>query len=82
MIGGTVDIVESEPENEHGVELLDPNNSIRVPREKMVYMAVNDSQQEEEELSKYMVFLWEKICSWAFPLSLSNGQYLKDVASF
>ncbi|XP_031220812.1 zinc finger X-chromosomal protein isoform X2 [Mastomys coucha] len=48
---GTVDIVESEPENEHGVELLDPNNSIRVPREKMVYMAVNDSQQEEEELN-------------------------------
>lgn len=50
-LGGTVDIVESEPENEHGVELLDPNNSIRVPREKMVYMAVNDSQQEEEELN-------------------------------
>jgi uncharacterized Zn-finger protein len=45
---GTVDIVESEPENELGVELLDPNNSICVPREKMVYMAVNNSQQEEE----------------------------------
>lgn len=50
-LGGTVDIVESEPENEHGVELLDPNNSMRVPREKMVYMAVNDAQQEEEELN-------------------------------
>ncbi|EDL96008.1 zinc finger protein X-linked (predicted), isoform CRA_a [Rattus norvegicus] len=50
-LGGTVDIVESEPENEHGVELLDPNNSMRVPREKMVYMAVNDTQQEEEELN-------------------------------
>ncbi|XP_038171990.1 zinc finger X-chromosomal protein isoform X2 [Arvicola amphibius] len=48
---GTVDIVESEPENDHGVELLDPNNSIRVPREKMVYMTVNDSQQEEEDLN-------------------------------
>lgn len=52
MIGGTVDIVESEPENDHGVELLDPNNSIRVPREKMVYMAVNDAQQEDEDISK------------------------------
>ncbi|XP_076418084.1 zinc finger X-chromosomal protein isoform X2 [Peromyscus maniculatus bairdii] len=48
---GTVDIVESEPENDHGVELLDPNNSIRVPREKMVYMAVNDAQQEDEDIN-------------------------------
>uniref|UniRef100_A0A8C9B7A8 C2H2-type domain-containing protein n=1 Tax=Prolemur simus TaxID=1328070 RepID=A0A8C9B7A8_PROSS len=40
---GTVDIVESEPENDHGVDLLDQNSSIRVPREKMVYMTVNDS---------------------------------------
>ncbi|XP_017374324.1 zinc finger Y-chromosomal protein [Cebus imitator] len=39
-LGGTVDIVESEPENDHGVELLDQNSSIRVPREKMVYMTV------------------------------------------
>lgn len=52
LIGGTVDIVESEPENDHGVELLDQNSSIRVPREKMVYMTVNDSQQEDEDLSK------------------------------
>ncbi|XP_063517026.1 zinc finger Y-chromosomal protein isoform X2 [Pongo pygmaeus] len=50
-LGGTVDIVESEPENDHGVELLDQNSSIRVPREKMVYMTVNDSQQEDEDLS-------------------------------
>ncbi|KAM6143960.1 zinc finger X-chromosomal protein isoform 9-T9 [Erethizon dorsatum] len=50
-LGGTVDIVESESENDHGVELLDQNNSIRVPREKMVYMTVNDSQQEDEDLS-------------------------------
>ncbi|XP_023571164.1 zinc finger X-chromosomal protein isoform X3 [Octodon degus] len=50
-LGGTVDIVESEPENDHGVELLDQNNSIRVPREKMVYMTVNDSQQEDEDLN-------------------------------
>ncbi|ERE65348.1 zinc finger Y-chromosomal protein isoform 2 [Cricetulus griseus] len=51
VVSGTVDIVESEPENDHGVELLDPNNSIRVPREKMVYMTVNDSQQEDEDLN-------------------------------
>uniref|UniRef100_A0A8C9JA52 Zinc finger protein Y-linked n=1 Tax=Panthera tigris altaica TaxID=74533 RepID=A0A8C9JA52_PANTA len=50
-LGGTVDIVESEPENDREVELLDQNSSIRVPREKMVYMTVNDSQQEDEDLS-------------------------------
>ncbi|XP_055125535.1 zinc finger Y-chromosomal protein isoform X3 [Symphalangus syndactylus] len=50
-LGGTVDIVESEPESDHGVELLDQNSSIRVPREKMVYMTVNDSQREDEDLS-------------------------------
>ncbi|XP_019482083.1 PREDICTED: zinc finger X-chromosomal protein isoform X3 [Hipposideros armiger] len=50
-LGGTVDIVESEPENDHGVELLDQTSSIRVPREKMVYMTVNDSQQEDEDLN-------------------------------
>ncbi|XP_036136892.1 zinc finger X-chromosomal protein-like isoform X1 [Molossus molossus] len=49
-LGGTVDIVESEPENDCG-ELLDQNSSIRVPREKMVYMTVNDSQQEGEDLN-------------------------------
>ena len=52
VLGGTVDIVESEPENDHGVELLDQSSGIRVPREKMVYMTVNDSQQEDEDLSK------------------------------
>ncbi|KAL4681189.1 hypothetical protein H8957_006918 [Semnopithecus entellus] len=50
-LGGTVDIVESEPESDHGVELLDQNSSIRVPREKMVYMTVSDSQQEGEDLN-------------------------------
>uniref|UniRef100_A0A8C5W3C4 Zinc finger protein X-linked n=1 Tax=Microcebus murinus TaxID=30608 RepID=A0A8C5W3C4_MICMU len=50
-LGGTVDIVESEPENDHGVELLEQSSSIRVPREKMVYMTVNDSQQEDEDLN-------------------------------
>ncbi|XP_053773045.1 zinc finger X-chromosomal protein isoform X3 [Desmodus rotundus] len=50
-LGGTVDIVESEPENDHGVELLDQSSGIRVPREKMVYMTVNDSQQEDEDLN-------------------------------
>ncbi|XP_064339624.1 zinc finger X-chromosomal protein-like isoform X2 [Camelus dromedarius] len=50
-LGGTVDIVESEPENDHGVELLDQNSSIRVPREKMVYMTLSDSQQDDEDLN-------------------------------
>ncbi|XP_037678726.1 zinc finger X-chromosomal protein-like isoform X1 [Choloepus didactylus] len=50
-LGGMVAIVESEPENDHGVELLDQNNSVHVSREKMVYMTVNDSQQEDEDLS-------------------------------
>ncbi|XP_053437393.1 zinc finger X-chromosomal protein-like isoform X1 [Nycticebus coucang] len=50
-LGGTVDIVESEPDNDHGVELLDQSSSIRVPREKMVYMTVNDSQPENEDLN-------------------------------
>ncbi|XP_016074952.1 PREDICTED: zinc finger X-chromosomal protein-like isoform X2 [Miniopterus natalensis] len=49
-LGGTVDIVESESENDRG-ELLDQNSSIRVPREKMVYMTVNDSKQEEDDLN-------------------------------
>uniref|UniRef100_A0A8I3WD05 Zinc finger protein Y-linked n=2 Tax=Callithrix jacchus TaxID=9483 RepID=A0A8I3WD05_CALJA len=50
-LGGTVDIVENESENDHGVELLEQSSSVRVPREKMVYMTVNDSQQEDEDLS-------------------------------
>lgn len=43
--------MESEPEND-GVGLLDQNNSVRIPREKMVYMTVNDSQNDDEDLSK------------------------------
>ncbi|XP_040828459.1 zinc finger X-chromosomal protein-like isoform X5 [Ochotona curzoniae] len=50
-LGGTVDIVESERENVHGIELLDQNNSAHVAREKMVYVTVDDSQQEDEDLS-------------------------------
>ncbi|XP_042314692.1 zinc finger X-chromosomal protein isoform X2 [Sceloporus undulatus] len=50
-IGGTVDIVESESENDHGDTLINQNSSVRIPREKMVYMAVNDSQHEDEDLS-------------------------------
>nr|XP_060626099.1 zinc finger X-chromosomal protein isoform X1 [Anolis sagrei ordinatus] len=50
-IGGTVDIVESESENDHGDTLVNQNSSVRIPREKMVYMAVNDSQHEDEELN-------------------------------
>ncbi|XP_042314689.1 zinc finger X-chromosomal protein isoform X1 [Sceloporus undulatus] len=50
-IGGTVDIVESESENDHGDTLINQNSSVRIPREKMVYMAVNDSQHEDEDLT-------------------------------
>lgn len=55
-LGGTVDIVESEPENDHG-EAINQNSSVRIPREKMVYMTVNDSQHEDEDLSKYVTFI-------------------------
>ncbi|XP_064413298.1 zinc finger X-chromosomal protein [Latimeria chalumnae] len=48
-LGGTVDIVESEMDN--GVGLLEQGTTGRVSREKMVYMTVNDSQQEDEELN-------------------------------
>ncbi|KAH0624741.1 hypothetical protein JD844_032498 [Phrynosoma platyrhinos] len=51
MDGGTVDIVESESENDHGDSLINQNSSVRIPREKMVYMAVNDSQHEDEDLN-------------------------------
>ncbi|PIO29264.1 hypothetical protein AB205_0053140 [Aquarana catesbeiana] len=47
-LGGTVDIVESESENDHGEGLLDPHTGGRLPREKMVYMTVNDSQNEDD----------------------------------
>lgn len=59
-IGGTVDIVESESENDHGETLINQNSSVRIPREKMVYMTVNDSQHEDEDLSKYVTFIWVK----------------------
>lgn len=59
-IGGTVDIVESESENDHGESLINQNSSVRIPREKMVYMTVNDSQHEDEDLSKYVTFFWGK----------------------
>ncbi|XP_068126152.1 zinc finger X-chromosomal protein [Hyperolius riggenbachi] len=49
-LGGTVDIVESESENDHGDGLLDPHTGGRLTREKMVYMAVNDSQNEDNDL--------------------------------
>ncbi|XP_058040568.1 zinc finger X-chromosomal protein isoform X3 [Ahaetulla prasina] len=50
-IGGTVDIMESESENDHGETLINQNSSVRIPREKMVYMTVNDSQHEDEDLN-------------------------------
>lgn len=43
-----MDIVESESENDHGEGLLDPHTGGRLPREKMVYMTVNDSQNEDD----------------------------------
>ncbi|XP_053562331.1 zinc finger X-chromosomal protein isoform X2 [Bombina bombina] len=49
-LGGTVDIVESESENDHGDGFFDPHTGGRLPREKMVYMAVNDSQNEDNDL--------------------------------
>ncbi|XP_066455913.1 zinc finger X-chromosomal protein [Eleutherodactylus coqui] len=49
-LGGTVDIVESESENDPGDGLLDPHTGGRLPREKMVYMAVNDSQNDDNDL--------------------------------
>uniref|UniRef100_A0A8C5R1X8 C2H2-type domain-containing protein n=1 Tax=Leptobrachium leishanense TaxID=445787 RepID=A0A8C5R1X8_9ANUR len=48
-LGGTVDIVESESDD-HGDGLLDSHSGGRLPREKMVYMAVNDSQNEDNDL--------------------------------
>uniref|UniRef100_A0A2D4KE34 Transcriptional activator Zfx/Zfy domain-containing protein n=2 Tax=Micrurus paraensis TaxID=1970185 RepID=A0A2D4KE34_9SAUR len=59
-IGGTVDIVESESDNDHGETLINQNSSVRIPREKMVYMTVNDSQHDDEDLSKYVTFIWGK----------------------
>ncbi|XP_061483317.1 zinc finger X-chromosomal protein isoform X2 [Rhineura floridana] len=50
-LGGTVDIVESESENDNGDTLINQNSSVRIPREKMVYMTVNDSQHEDEDLN-------------------------------
>uniref|UniRef100_A0A2D4HG85 Transcriptional activator Zfx/Zfy domain-containing protein n=1 Tax=Micrurus lemniscatus lemniscatus TaxID=129467 RepID=A0A2D4HG85_MICLE len=50
-IGGTVDIVESESDNDHGETLINQNSSLRIPREKMVYMTVNDSQHDDEDLN-------------------------------
>ncbi|XP_034971237.2 zinc finger X-chromosomal protein [Zootoca vivipara] len=50
-LGGTVDIVESESENDNGDTLMNQNSSVRIPREKMVYMTVNDSQHEDEDLN-------------------------------
>uniref|UniRef100_A0A8D0EBL4 C2H2-type domain-containing protein n=1 Tax=Salvator merianae TaxID=96440 RepID=A0A8D0EBL4_SALMN len=50
-LGGTVDIVESESENDHGDTLINQNSTVRIPREKMVYMTVNDSQHEDEDLN-------------------------------
>ncbi|KAM8976143.1 zinc finger X-chromosomal protein isoform 2-T2 [Pelodytes ibericus] len=49
-LGGTVDIVESESENDHVDGLLDPHTGGCLPREKMVYMAVNDSHNEDHDL--------------------------------
>lgn len=49
--------MESESENDNGDTLMNQNSSVRIPREKMVYMTVNDSQHEDEDLSKYLTFI-------------------------
>nr|XP_033803991.1 zinc finger X-chromosomal protein isoform X3 [Geotrypetes seraphini]XP_033803993.1 zinc finger X-chromosomal protein isoform X3 [Geotrypetes seraphini] len=47
-LGGTVDIMESEAENDPAVELHGQGNGERIAREKMVYMTVNDCQHDED----------------------------------
>ncbi|KAG2457226.1 ZFX protein, partial [Polypterus senegalus] len=47
-LGGTVDIEESEGENDHEVGLLDQGDTGRICREKMVYMTVGEPQQDDE----------------------------------
>ncbi|KAL6071906.1 hypothetical protein STEG23_025666 [Scotinomys teguina] len=48
-LGPTIDIVESESNNDYGVDLHDQNSSIHIPRDNMVCMAFNDSQQEDKD---------------------------------
>lgn len=51
-----MDIGESEADNDHGVGILEQGNMGRISREKMVYMTVNDPNQEDEDMSK-LIFL-------------------------
>lgn len=46
-------VAESDFRNGHAV--LEPVGSGRLPREKMVYMAVKDASQGEEDISEFAV---------------------------
>ncbi|XP_051034676.1 zinc finger X-chromosomal protein-like [Phodopus roborovskii] len=54
-LGQTIDIVESETNNDDGAELFDQNSTIHAPRDKMVYMTISDSQQEDKDYSNNSV---------------------------
>ncbi|CAI9592912.1 unnamed protein product, partial [Staurois parvus] len=50
-IGGTEIVTESDFQNGHPVAgVLEQSGLARVPREKMVYMAVKDSSQEDDDI--------------------------------
>lgn len=51
VIGGTEVVAESDFPNGHAV--LEPANAGRLPREKMVYMAVKDTSQGDEDMSEF-----------------------------
>lgn len=57
VVGGTEVVEESDFPNGHAV--LEPTtaSTARLPREKMVYMAVKDTSQGQEDLSEQTLFL-------------------------
>ncbi|XP_060232845.1 zinc finger Y-chromosomal protein 2-like isoform X2 [Meriones unguiculatus] len=48
-VGGAIDGVENETDNDDETELFGQNSNNHVPRDKIVYMTVSDSQQEHED---------------------------------
>ncbi|CAI5799300.1 zinc finger protein 711 isoform X1 [Podarcis lilfordi] len=57
-IGGTEIVTESDFHNGHSVAgVLEQGGVGRVQREKMLYMAVKDSSQEDEDISKNFIFV-------------------------
>lgn len=70
--GGTEIVTESDFHNGHSVAgVIEQGGVGRVQREKMVYMAVKDSSQEDEDISKRNRFFFpvEKIIFPFFSLS-------------